>query len=78
MPTLEDNRVEADLPMRQRLAKHRENAACASCHDRMDPVGFVLETLTRSVAGATERGQDRCFRALPDGATEAWQWSKGC
>jgi hypothetical protein len=43
VPTLEDNKVEAGLPMRERLAKHRENAACASCHDRMDPVGFALE-----------------------------------
>ena len=43
VPALQDNKVEADLPMRERLAKHRENAACASCHDRMDPVGFALE-----------------------------------
>jgi len=43
VPVLEGNKVEADLPMRERLAKHRENAACASCHDRMDPVGFALE-----------------------------------
>jgi hypothetical protein len=29
--------------MRERLAEHRANAACASCHDLMDPVGFALE-----------------------------------
>ncbi len=31
------------LPIRERLAKHREMAACASCHNLMDPVGFALE-----------------------------------
>jgi hypothetical protein len=29
--------------MRQRLAAHRSNAACASCHRTIDPVGFALE-----------------------------------
>lgn len=38
-----DGVVSAALPIRQRLAKHRENPACASCHDVMDPVGFSLE-----------------------------------
>ena len=31
------------LSMRDRLAKHRDNPACASCHKLMDPVGFALE-----------------------------------
>ena len=70
MPTLEDNKVEADLPMRQRLAKHRENAACASCHDRMDPVGFALENFD---AIGRWRDFERGARidasgGLPDGA----------
>jgi hypothetical protein len=29
--------------MRERLAAHRKNAACASCHRTIDPVGFALE-----------------------------------
>jgi hypothetical protein len=33
----------ANLPMRERLAAHRSNAACASCHRTIDPVGFSLE-----------------------------------
>jgi hypothetical protein len=40
---LEDNTVSARLPVRERLAIHRANPSCASCHDRMDPVGFALE-----------------------------------
>ena len=43
VPTLEDNVVFATLPVRERLAQHRANPACASCHDVMDPVGFALE-----------------------------------
>jgi hypothetical protein len=29
--------------LRQRLERHRTDAACASCHQRMDPLGFGLE-----------------------------------
>jgi hypothetical protein len=43
VPVLEDNTVAAGLPMRERLAAHRANAACAGCHNIMDPVGFALE-----------------------------------
>lgn len=35
--------------MRERLSQHRANAVCASCHDRMDPIGFALENF--DVAG---------------------------
>jgi hypothetical protein len=31
------------LSMRERLAEHRKNPACAGCHKLMDPVGFSLE-----------------------------------
>jgi len=43
VPALEENKVDATLSMRERLASHRANPACASCHDLMDPVGFALE-----------------------------------
>ncbi len=43
VPTLEDNSVDSKLPVRARLAAHRENPACASCHDVMDPIGFAFE-----------------------------------
>src|SRR6185369_17966707 len=35
VPALEDNTVSASLPMRERLAAHRANATCATCHDVM-------------------------------------------
>lgn len=39
-----DGVISETLPIRERLAKHRENPACASCHALMDPVGFALES----------------------------------
>jgi hypothetical protein len=29
--------------LRERMEMHRKNPACASCHQRMDPLGFALE-----------------------------------
>ncbi|WP_296461723.1 DUF1592 domain-containing protein [Rubinisphaera sp.] len=43
IPALEDNTVSASLPIRERLAQHRADAACASCHNLIDPPGFSLE-----------------------------------
>jgi hypothetical protein len=42
-PALKDNTVSATLSVRERLTEHRANAACAHCHNMMDPVGFSLE-----------------------------------
>ncbi len=35
--------MSANLSVRERLAQHRANPACAGCHDLMDPIGFALE-----------------------------------
>jgi hypothetical protein len=43
VPPLKDNTVSSTLSVRERLEQHRANAACASCHQIMDPVGFALE-----------------------------------
>ncbi len=32
--------------VRQRLEEHRKNPACATCHKRMDPIGFGLENFS--------------------------------
>ena len=31
------------LTIRERLAEHRKRADCASCHNKLDPLGFALE-----------------------------------
>ena len=43
VPALDESKMAANLSMRQRLAAHRNNAVCASCHRTIDPVGFSLE-----------------------------------
>jgi hypothetical protein len=44
VPPLEQStRNEKGLTMRQILARHREDATCATCHNVMDPIGFGLE-----------------------------------
>jgi hypothetical protein len=43
VPALDESTMAANLPMRERLAAHRSNAVCASCHRTIDPVGFALE-----------------------------------
>jgi mono/diheme cytochrome c family protein len=39
----EDNPVGTVLTMRERMAQHRTNPACASCHQLMDPIGLSFE-----------------------------------
>jgi hypothetical protein len=41
--TLEEDRTGTSSSMREMLERHRSNAVCASCHSRMDPLGFSLE-----------------------------------
>ncbi len=44
VPALPDKpRDSAAAPLRERLAAHRADPVCASCHMRMDGIGFALE-----------------------------------
>ena len=43
VPALREKSESQPSSTRERLAMHRENPACAACHDLMDPVGFALE-----------------------------------
>ncbi len=43
VPNLEEKTTLSTTSVRERLAQHRADPACASCHDLMDPVGFALE-----------------------------------
>lgn len=42
VPALEPD-VRGATTIREQLAKHRENATCAACHQKIDPYGFALE-----------------------------------
>jgi len=44
VPALEAHAKNGELlTMREQMELHRANATCASCHSRMDPIGFSLE-----------------------------------
>jgi hypothetical protein len=73
VPALKDNTVSANLSVRARLAEHRVNAACASCHNLMDPIGFSLENF--DAIGHWRTLEDGlpidATGGLPDGSTFA-------
>jgi hypothetical protein len=69
VPTLREEAIGSLASMRQQLEEHRKNPVCASCHARMDPMGFGLEHF--NAVGAW-RSQDGKFPidasgVLPDG-----------
>ena len=43
VPVLDEASLGLAVTVRQQLEKHRSNAVCASCHAKMDPLGFGLE-----------------------------------
>ena len=43
--------------LRQRMELHRSNALCASCHQRMDPLGFGFENFDGVGAWRTHEGK---------------------
>jgi mono/diheme cytochrome c family protein len=43
VPQLDETTVGKDASLRAQMEKHRANAMCASCHNRIDPLGFGME-----------------------------------
>ncbi|MBI3877167.1 MAG: DUF1588 domain-containing protein, partial [Verrucomicrobia bacterium] len=43
VPELPHDEAKLDLPLREVLAKHREDKSCAACHARFDSFGLVFE-----------------------------------
>jgi hypothetical protein len=70
VPALKDNTVATNLSVRERLAAHRANAACAGCHNLIDPAGFALENFDAIGRWRTiEEGQPvDASGGLPDGS----------
>jgi mono/diheme cytochrome c family protein len=44
VPALDERAASSSASLRQQMEAHRSNAVCASCHARMDPLGFGLES----------------------------------
>jgi hypothetical protein len=69
VPALNEAAVGVSASMRQQLEQHRTNPACASCHARMDTLGFALENYNAIGAWRTEDGKFpvEASGSLPDG-----------
>jgi hypothetical protein len=64
VPSVEPD-IRGAVTIRQQLEKHRADISCASCHNKMDPPGFALESF--DVMG----GWRDHYRAAKEGVTPA-------
>jgi hypothetical protein len=65
----EDPAAARAASLRERLARHRADPACAVCHDAMDPIGFALENFD-AIGGWRDEADGFAVDAagsLPDG-----------
>ena len=69
VPNLDEAKIGLSSSMREQLELHRKNAICASCHTRMDPLGFGLENFDAIGGWRTKDGQFpiNASGTLPDG-----------
>ena len=69
VPSLDEDAVGSSASLRQQLEQHRKNAVCASCHARMDPLGFGFENFDAVGAWRTLDGKFTIDPSgvLPDG-----------
>jgi hypothetical protein len=69
VPPLDAKNIDQNLPLKQRLAIHRENPDCAGCHAKIDPLGFALENFDGIGAFRTQDGNNPVDAAgtLPNG-----------
>ena len=59
IPALAENRTGIKArSVRERMEQHRTNAACSSCHNLMDPIGFALENFDATGAWR-DRGESK-------------------
>ncbi|HWJ57064.1 MAG TPA: DUF1592 domain-containing protein [Vicinamibacterales bacterium] len=71
VPSLDAAGVGTTTSVRQQLEQHRADPICASCHKRMDPLGFGLENFDAVGAWRTTDGAVPIDASgtLPDGRT---------
>ena len=56
VPSLDETTVATSASMREQLEQHRKSSTCASCHARMDPLGFGLENFDAVGAWRSREG----------------------
>ena len=71
VPNLDEAKIGQSASLREQLELHRQNATCAACHSRMDPLGFGLENFNAIGAWRTQDGKFPIDASgtLPDGRT---------
>jgi hypothetical protein len=71
VPALDEAKIGATGSMRHQMEEHRTNAACASCHSKMDPLGFGFENFNAIGEWRTKDGKFPIDASgtLPDGRT---------
>ncbi len=57
VPKLDEAAVGSAASLRAQMEAHRSNAVCASCHARMDPIGFALDNFNAVGAYRTKDGK---------------------
>ncbi|MGO4883726.1 MAG: DUF1592 domain-containing protein [Bryobacteraceae bacterium] len=57
VPALDESAVGTLMSLRQQMEKHRADPMCASCHNKMDPLGFGLENYNAIGKWRTEDGK---------------------
>jgi hypothetical protein len=72
-PDVDELKEDGELTgsLRQQMEQHRKNPSCATCHQRMDPLGFGFENFD-AVGAWRERDGKYTIDAsgvLPDGGT---------
>jgi mono/diheme cytochrome c family protein len=69
IPALKTENSGQALSMKEAMQLHRANPTCASCHAKMDPIGFALETFDATGRYRTEENGRPIDNAsnLPDG-----------
>jgi hypothetical protein len=69
VPNLDETTIGTTATLREQLEAHRKNPTCASCHRRMDPLGFGLENFDAVGAWRTMDGKFPVDASgtLPDG-----------
>jgi hypothetical protein len=69
VPPLDDVKGAKNMTVREQMEMHRANPVCASCHSKMDPLGFALENFD-AVGGWRKNQAGKLIDAsatMPDG-----------
>jgi hypothetical protein len=57
VPSLDEKGLGVTVSLRQQMEVHRANPVCASCHTKMDPLGFGLENFNAIGQYRTSEGK---------------------